>query len=507
VPDAAPPIAAETVLGGRYRLVWLIAGGGMAQVWEAHDEILARAVAVKVLHPHLAEDTAFLERFRREAVAAARLSHPNVVAVFDTGVDGGLVYIVMELVRGKTLRELLVAQGALGPARAVQIAAQVADALDYAHGQGIVHRDVKPANVLIADDGRVKVADFGIAKAVSAALGSSAFGSSADLTQTGAIVGTAKYLSPEQVNGQPQDRRADVYSLGVVLYEMLCGRPPFAGDSELAIAMQHVRTAPVGPRQVRAGIPRPLEAVVLKALAKAPSDRFDTAGELRGALSTIDLADDDATAMVTRDPTPPEGIRPTFAQTERSWLIPVVVIVLIALALGTVGVLFARNDNVRGFLNPSKSPASSGTSTPAKLVSAQAFDPPAGGGDGSEHNDQARNVIDGDPATAWTTERYASRRFGNLKPGVGIAVQLDRVEKLSQVQVVSPTKGYAVTVYVADAPQSTLDAWGTPVDTKSGLDGDATFDMKGRRGAAVLIWITDLGEARVTQINEVRVAM
>ena len=209
---------------------------------------------------------------------------------------------------------------------------------------------------------------------------------------------------------------------------------------------------------------------------------------------------------MTRDPTPPEGITPTFAQAERSWLIPVVVIVLIALALGTVGVLFARNDNVRGFLNPSKSPASGGTPTAVKLVSARAFDPVGGGGDGGEHDDQAGNVIDGDPATAWTTERYASRRFGNLKPGVGIAVQLDRVEKLSQVQVSSATKGYAVTVFVADALQPTLDAWGGAVDMKSGIDGDTTFDLKGRRGAAVLIWITDLGETNVTQINDVRVS-
>ena len=498
MPDAAPLIAAESVLGGRYRLVRLIAGGGMAQVWESHDEILARAVAVKVLHPHLAEDGAFLERFRREAVAAARLAHPNVVAVFDTGVDCGVAYIVMELVSGRTLRELLAAQGALGPARAVQIAAQVAEALDYAHAQGIVHRDVKPANILIADDGRVKVADFGIAKAAS-----TVFGSNAELTQTGAIVGTAKYLSPEQVNGEPQDRRADIYSLGVVLYEMLCGRPPFTGDSELAVAMQHVRAAPIGPRQVRAGIPRPLEAAVLKAMAKAPADRFDTAGDLRAALSTIDLADDDATAMVTRDPTPPEGIRPSFAQTERSWLIPVIVIVLIALALGTVGVLFARNDDVRGLFDPSNSPSSDTPSTAVKLVSARAFDPLGGGG---EHDAEAVNVVDGDPATAWTTERYASRRFGNLKPGVGVAVQLDRVEALTQVTVSSATRGYAAEVRVADSFQPTLDGWGPPVDAKSDINGDTTFDLKGRRGGAILIWITDLGEARVAQINEVRVS-
>jgi serine/threonine-protein kinase len=495
VPDAAPPIAAERVLGDRYRLVRLIARGGMAEVWEGSDQILGRAVAVKVLLPHLAADAAFLERFRREAIAAARLAHPNVVAVFDTGVDAGLTFIVTELVRGSTLRELLAQHGAIRPARAVQIAVQVADALHYAHGHGIVHRDVKPGNVVITEDGRVKVTDFGIAKAADVAPG-------ADLTQAGAF-GTARYLSPEQVNGDPQDRRSDVYSLGVVLYEMLCGRAPYTGDSELAIAVQHAQGRPVSPRQFRAGIPRSLEAIVLKAMATAPSDRFDTAAEMRTALSAIDLVDDDAAPMVTRDPTPPEGIALTFAQSERSWLIPVVVIVLLALALGTVGVLFARNASVRDFLDPTDEPGPPASPEAVRLTGAAAFDPL---GDGREHDGEAGNAIDADRRTVWRTERYANRLLGNRKPGVGLVVSLAAAAPLGSLVVSSPSHGYAAQVFVAGEPRATLSAWGAPVDAKSNIDGDTTFDLKHTRGAAVLVWITDLGDANATQIGDVRVA-
>src|SRR5438874_3825063 len=326
----------------------------MAQVWEGHDPVLDRPVAVKILHPHLAADEAFLERFRREAVAAARLAHPSVVATYDTGVDGSLAFIVMELVRGHTLRDEL-GRGPLPAGRAAYIAAEVADALDHAHQAGIVHRDVKPANILVCDDGRVKVADFGIAKAASVGR---------DLTQTGALLGTAKYLSPEQVDGQPQDRRSDVYALGVVLYEMLCGRAPFTAESEMAIALAHLRTAPMSPRQVRAGVPRPLETVVLRAMAKSPTDRFQTAADMRTALISIDLGDDDAVPMVSRDPTPPAGIAPSFAQTERSWLVPVMLIVVLALVLGTLGVLFARTPTGSSLLHGGTAPIGGAASGP-----------------------------------------------------------------------------------------------------------------------------------------------
>ncbi|HVF14883.1 MAG TPA: protein kinase, partial [Acidimicrobiales bacterium] len=335
-------IAAEQVLAGRYRLRHQIAQGGMAEVWEAGDEVLGRSVAVKVLLPEFATDPTFIERFRREAIAAARLAHPNVVATFDTGLDGDLAFIVMELVEGRTLRDVLIERGPLPPHEATTIAAQVAGALHYAHEAGIVHRDVKPANILLCPDGRVKVADFGIAKAALADAAIADF----DLTGTGMVVGTAKYLSPEQFEGQPVDRRSDVYALGVVLYEMLCGRPPFTGGSDMAIGIQHVDKKPLSPRQIRAGIPKPLEAVVMRAMAKSPAARYPTADSLQSALLSVDLRSDDAVPMIVREDTPPRGVHvpQTFARSQRSWLVPTVLIVVVAVTLGIVGWVLARSD-------------------------------------------------------------------------------------------------------------------------------------------------------------------
>jgi serine/threonine protein kinase len=263
------------VLAGRYRLIEFIARGGMAEVWEGHDVLLARRVAVKLPHAHLGRQEAFRRRFRREAVAAARLSHPNIVAIFDTGTDAEDNFIVMERVDGPSLRQLLVPDRPLPVDRAVSVTAQVASALEYAHRQSVVHRDIKPANILIGRDSIVKVADFGIAKA---ALGD-------DMTQTGTALGTARYLAPEQVEGGLPDRRSDIYSLGVVLYEMICGRPPFQADNELALALQHLRAVPPSPRSVSPEVPPWLEAVVLTALAKSPDQRFATADDLADALA------------------------------------------------------------------------------------------------------------------------------------------------------------------------------------------------------------------------------
>ena len=263
------------VLAGRYRLIEFIARGGMAEVWEGHDILLARRVAVKLPHAHLGRQEAFRRRFRREAVAAARLSHPNIVAIFDTGTDAEDNFIVMERVDGPSLRQVIVPDRPLPVDRAVSIAGQVASALEYAHRQGVIHRDIKPANILIGPDGMVKVADFGIAKA---AVGD-------DMTQTGMALGTARYLAPEQVEGGSPDRRCDIYSLGVVLYEMICGRPPFEADNELALALQHMRAEPPPPRRVSALVPPWLEAVVLTALAKSPEQRFASAEQLGDALA------------------------------------------------------------------------------------------------------------------------------------------------------------------------------------------------------------------------------
>jgi len=265
------------VYGGRYELHRRLARGGMADVYLARDQLLDRPVAVKVLFPQYAADPTFVQRFRREAQDSANLNHPNIVGVYDWGEEGGTYFIVMEYVAGRSLADVLRQEGALLPARAADIGIDMAAALGFAHKNGVVHRDVKPGNVLLSSDGQVKVTDFGIARAIAA-------GQDEDLTQAGQVMGTATYFSPEQAQGRPVDPRSDVYSLGVVLYEMVCGRPPFRGDDALAVAYQHVQEQPTPPSQINGDVDVTLETIILKCLAKNPQARYPSAEDLRADL-------------------------------------------------------------------------------------------------------------------------------------------------------------------------------------------------------------------------------
>ena len=585
---APRPLAPGRVLIDRYRLVRPLASGGMATVWEGHDEILARDVAVKAPHPHLAADPVFSQRFRREAVAAARLSHPNIVATYDTGTDGAVPFIVMELVRGRTLKQALAEGGAQPIDVAVGIAIQVADALDAAHRAGLIHRDVKPANILLLENrptgpsgrasgdygpsGRasgdggpsgprlteqrmpvgmptVKVADFGVARLYG--LVADGTDDTDDLTGTGTVVGTARYLAPEQVEGGPLDARTDVYALGVVLYEQLCGQPPFQRPTDLATAMAHVHDSPVPPGRLRPGLPSELEAIVLACLAKSPGGRPPSAGDLGSALRGVSLYVGDRAAGPGGPAVPAEGgagleapastiAGPLGSAPDRTALLPtpqptepgfapgsqigrggvpvapvpprrrahrsrapfVIVVSVVIAALITALVVLALLGG--GSNHPPSRPgeANPSAATPVSITAARSFDPE---GDGTEGDARAKLVFDGVAATVWSTDQYKGPAFGHLKSGVGVYVRLDRAAAVHTVEVQSPTQGWSASVYVASQPAPALDGWGPPLASQHGIDGDASFAVKGT-GEYVLVWITDPGPADKAEIGEVHVS-
>jgi serine/threonine-protein kinase len=326
-------VAPGVVVDARYRLLSRLGTGGMAEVWAAEDSQLGRQVALKLLHSRLAADQDFVERFRREASAAAGLQHPNVVSVYDRGESQGNYYIAMEYLRGPSLKDL-VRRGPLEPGYAVELVVQVLRAARFAHRHGVVHRDLKPHNVMLDGEGRVKVTDFGIARA-----------GASDMTETGSIMGTAQYLSPEQAQGHAVTASSDLYSIGVMLFELLTGRVPFDGDSPVTIALRHVSEPPPAPSQLNPAVPPALDAVVLRALAKDPRHRFADADEFIAALTAATAAPHDvtqvtrvapATAYLPASEAPPSRVTP--APEERRgrawpwWL--AAVLVLVALGLG-----------------------------------------------------------------------------------------------------------------------------------------------------------------------------
>ncbi len=514
----------------------------MAEVWEAKDTTLDRRVAAKILYTHLAADPGFVARFKREAISSARLNHPAIVTVFDTGVDNDprqhtqRAFIIMELVPGKTLRALIT-EGVVGLEDAVDIVAQAADGLSYAHSQGFVHRDVKPANIMVQPDGRVKVADFGIAKVI-------ADGSDLDdLTQAGSILGTAKYLSPEQVDGTAVDARTDIYSLGVVLYEASVGKPPFVGTTDLATAMLHVNGTTQRPRQVRPEIPRMLEQVIVTAMSRDPRGRYQKASDMAKALRLV--VDDDAVPAVTRTPadhTPPQGVgspaksgrsgatsgKPSAPNTDdeatellhtdrtrvsprpsngkaaaRSISTDPVGTSSRSRGRGAIGSIAALG--VVGLVMGTVGGWSFGatTATPLQVREVRPFDPLPG--DDRERNSLLPRLIDGTQA-AWVTETYNSGFDGVSKRGVGVVFDLGDIKDLKTVQFATTTSGWSAEVYTADLVGDDLRSWGRRIARKDNIDtGTHTISVSGR-GRLVMLWITDLGTDNANvSINELRV--
>ena len=323
-------------LGGRYRVERELGRGGMAKVFLGTDTVLGRTVAVKVLAPQFADDDGFVQRFRREAQAAASIGHPHIVSVFDTGSDDGVHYIVMEYVEGRTLAEFLAGGGRILPDRAIDIAMDVCQALEAAHARGVIHRDIKPGNIMLNPRGEVKVTDFGIARVTTTA---------DTVAQTAAILGTASYLSPEQAQGQPVDARSDLYSLGCVVYEMVTGRPPFLGDSPVAVASKQVLEQPVPPSKLNSDVTPDLDAVILRALAKNPANRYQSAEEMRADLErarrglpvdATPLLAAGATQVLDRPPAQATQVLPPSEPERRNNWVPIAVTLVLIALLGAL---------------------------------------------------------------------------------------------------------------------------------------------------------------------------
>src|SRR5262245_7182089 len=331
-----------TLFAGRYRITRKLGGGGMADVYLAEDQELGRRVAVKILHSRYANDAQFVERFRREATHAAGLSHPNIVAIFDRGEADGSYFIVMECVEGRTLKELIRSRGPCPIPIAIAYTRQILSALRYAHRNGVVHRDIKPHNVIVDAEGVVKVTDFGIARA-----------GASQMTEEGAIIGTAQYLSPEQARGAPVDQTSDLYSTGVVLFELLTARVPFNGESPVEIAMKHLGETPPVPSDLRPDVPDDLDLVVIRALAKEPADRYQSAAAMDADLETVArggrvaaetaeaatmvlagerAVDATAAARMPRRPLPPQYEPPKRGRPLCPWLVAVVAVLALLVA-------------------------------------------------------------------------------------------------------------------------------------------------------------------------------
>ena len=475
-------MSAGDVIAGRYELLELIGRGGMSSVWRSHDRLLDRTVAMKVLHEQFTSDEEYVERFRREARSVAQLSHPNIVTVIDRGEDAGRQFIVFEYVEGENLKQLIERSGRLPVRDALVMALQMARALAFAHDRGLVHRDVKPQNVLLNDDGQAKMTDFGIARSVDVE----------GVTITGTVLGTSEYIAPEQARGERVDALTDVYSLGVVLYELLTGSVPFQGENFVAIALRHVNEPPPSVLERRPDAPPRVAIAVERALAKNPDDRFQSMGELcselETALAELDPASEEATMISRRPVTATPRRREERRRRRRGgavlWPIAAVLAVLAVAALAALGALALRDRD--------GSP-SAAQNAAINVQGIGAYDPE--GGDG-EHDDEAPLATDRDSSTYWTTETYQD--FSNSKEGVGLVLDARREVEPRTVTLTSETPGFQAEIREGNSAEGPFE----PVSDSQTVEGETTFDLSDARARYFVVWITDLeGRARV---NEVR---
>jgi eukaryotic-like serine/threonine-protein kinase len=477
-PGLAPGLIG-TVLSGRYRLDSKLGSGGMSTVYLARDETLERWIAVKILHREISDDPDQIERFRREARSVAQLSHPNIVAVIDAGEDGGHPYIVFEYVAGRTLKERIERLGRLPLDEAVAYAIEIGRGLASAHGRKLVHRDVKPQNVLIDPEGRAKVTDFGIARSLE----------SDGLTKTGRVLGTTDYVSPEQAMGTEVDARSDVYSLGILLYEMLTGKVPFEAETVVGVAMKHVNERMPDVQLERPEVSSALAAAIERATSKNPDSRYDDMNaflaDLEGALE-IEVAragssHGEATTVLKTVSGPRKLL------TGRTVSVAGIALVLAA----TVAALL-----IAAFTGGSEHATSGGGGTPGgspiNLVSARDFDPD---GTGGEHPEDVKLAIDGNPDTPWTTEEYSSPNFEDVgKTGVGLIVDAGKPVAARSIRLRSAAGGWDVQIYgTSTTPPTTAPptGWGPPLGSASKVSPDETVQLTATHPSQYyLVWIT-----------------
>ncbi len=479
------------LIADRYELEELVGTGGMSSVYRAHDQLLERDVALKVLHEQFTADDDYVERFRREARAVAQLSHPNIVTVIDRGEQDGRQFIVFEYVDGENLKTLVEREGALPEREALGLALQIARALGFAHERGLVHRDVKPQNVLLNGNGEAKVTDFGIARSLDVHGG---------LTQTGTVLGTSDYIAPEQARGARVDAQSDIYSLGAVLYELLTGDVPFPGDNFVAVAMRHINEPPPSVRERRPDVSPRVDAVVRRAMAKDPRDRFGSMDELCRELSAC-LEAEDATSgaetMVvapTRKPSRRER-RAARPPAERPTVWPLILLLAgLAVLAGILAAVFAftsSGDKITRLVKDKKTPAA--TASIVQLNGVGAYDPY---GDQTEHDSAAGNATDGNPGTYWNTEHYD----GALpKPGVGLVLDAGSSKQLTQLSIRSGTPGFTAVIKSGSSQGGPF----TNVSDPQTVNGNATFTLDGKSAEYYVVWITNLGRNASVQIDEV----